>query len=193
MSLTLTIAEHRPEFYSSWSEVFTNVQNVVILHSNAQVLSSVPNLDAEIMMGMIAHERYGGRSKAGESQILSTRGEPEMPPWVVTTAPFAEYSENRQQPDGSTKTVIVRYEDLLLEEHDYICFNKIFERIEQFNQQDQEPKIKTLGFGAEFLNFPRIDFTGRNLPRGDLRKEAEAVRLAYLEHYVEEYMLASSR
>lgn len=171
MCLRLIIAENRPKFFSIWVEIFSNIQEVVVLDGDARTLYGISDLDAELMRGIFAHERYGGKPKIGESQILNTKGESGMPSWVVTTASFAAHMEKRRQLDGSLRVEIIQNEELLPEEEDYIVFSKVFESIKQFNKS-QEPKIRKLGFDPRFLNFPR----------GELRKEVEAVRRAYIEY-----------
>ena len=171
MCLRLIIAATIPELFSTWSKVFSNIEKTRVLDLDIQTLHRLPELDAELLMSWLVHERYGGTSKTGQSQILSTRGELGMPPWVITTAPFAAHLEKHRQPDGSIGVEIVQNEKLTPEEEDYIVFSKVFKRIAEFNQQDVELKIKTLGFSLDLLRFRR----------GELHKEAEAVRQAYLE------------
>lgn len=96
MCLGLIIAENRPKFFSIWVEIFSNIQEVVVLDGDARTLCEITGLDAELMRSIFAHERYGGKPKVGESQILSTKGESGMPFWVVTTPPFAAHTEKQR-------------------------------------------------------------------------------------------------
>jgi hypothetical protein len=171
--LKLIIADFRPELIATWADVFSGIERVFFIDSDVPTLMGLPEIDAVLMMGMFAHERYGGSPKTGESQILSNQGEFGIPPWVVTTAAFAGHFEEGLQPDGTWGTNIVQNEKLTPEDEDYIVFNKAFVCIENFNKGCEEPKIQTLGFHLWFLNFPRAEPT----------KEAEAVRRAYLEIY----------
>ena len=173
MCLRLIIADKRPELFSIWSEIFSGIEEIRVLDVNARTLAGLPDLDAEIVISIFAHERYGGDPKIGESQILSSRGEQGTPPWVITTPPFAAHLEKRQQPDGSFRHEIVQNEQLSYGEENYIVFSKIFDRVDHFNEQNPTSKIKTIGFESCFLN----------IPRGDIIQEAEAIRNAYLSHY----------
>lgn len=175
MCFKLIISERKPEFFAVLADVFSDVEGIVILDVNIPTLHSLSELDAVVMRGIFAHERYGGDPQVGKSQILGTRGETNMPPWVITTPPFPAHIEKRRQPDNSVRTEIVRDKQLTPEEEDYIIFSKVFKRIEQFNQQFEEPTIKTVGLDLKFLGIPRLDIPG------DIRKEAEAILKAYLD------------
>jgi hypothetical protein len=113
-------------------------------------------VNAVLMRGIFAHERYGGAPKIGESKIISTHGENEMPPWVVTTPAFQQ---------NNIPTV---------EEYDYYEFSKVFESIAQFNRSNEEPKICTLGFEVSFLYGFRSE--------SPYNKEAKQIHKAYLEY-----------
>ena len=173
MPLKLLISELRPELLVIWAEVFDGVKEVVLLTVNVQTLMALPEVDALLMMGMFAHERYGGRPIHKESQILSTQGNQGVPLWVVTTAPLSAHLEERRQLNGTARANIVQAEKLTPEEETYIVFTKVFKCIERFNENSERAKIRALGFDLKFLNFPW----------GEPRKEAEEVRRAYLEQY----------
>jgi hypothetical protein len=176
--LKLIIADFRPELIAIWADVFSDIERVFLMNSDVPTLMGLPEIDAVLMRSIFAHERYGGIHKIGESQILSSQGEFGIPPWVVTTAPFAGHFEEGLQPDGTWGMNIVQNEKLTSEEEDYIVFNKAFVCIEKFNRGYEEPKIQTLGFHLWFLNFPR----------GEPIKEAEAVCRAYLELYAKRWI-----
>lgn len=152
MRLQMVIAERRSEIRAVWSEVFRDVDGASVVNSDAKALMSSPSVDVELMPGMFAHERYGGRPKIGEAKLLSTRGELGMPPWVVTVAPIFHLG-------------------LTPEEEIYIIVAKAFEAIKSFDWNGDKPAIRTLGVDLAFLN----------RPQGDCRAEAEAVRKAYLD------------
>jgi len=177
MCLRVIIADKRPEFFSIWSEVFIDIKEIRILNIDVQTLSTLPELDAEIMRGIFAHEHYGGGRKIGESQILSTKGDRRMPSWVVTTPPFAAHLEKRQRSDGSFRYEIVQNDKFSTEQETYIVFSKIFDRVEQFNKKNPISKIKTIGFEAHFLN----------IPLANLLQEAKAIRKAYLDYHERHY------
>lgn len=172
MQLKLTIAEKRSDIMSILSEVFQEIPKVTIQNVDLITLRTQPEIDALLMLGMFAHERYGGMPEIGQSQIMSTGGEQGTPPWVVTTPPFAGRLEKQYQPDGTVEDKIVEVKKLSVEDKAYIVFDKVFKKVEGFNQQKSEVKIKTLGFELEFLNFPL----------GEPYKEIEAMQRAYIEH-----------
>jgi hypothetical protein len=171
--LKMIIADSRPDLLAIWAKVFSGIHRVFFVNVDVSTLMELPEVDAELMRGVFAHERYGGKHKTGESQILSSKGEFGVPPWVVTTASFAAHFEKVYLPDGTIDFQIVQNESLTPEEEEYIVFKKAFECIEKFNESHEKEKIRTLGFHLWFLN----------IPRGDSIKEAEACRTAYLEFY----------
>ena len=94
--------------------------------------------------------------KKDESEVFSTSGESGMPPWVVATPLFS-------------KNVTYTPDEL-----NYIEFSRVFERIEQFNKTDKEPKIGNLGFEISFLYGFRSTIPDKNEPEG--------LHRAYLEY-----------
>jgi len=174
MLLQLLIAEPRADRRVIWEDVFRGIPGVTVLSDDVRTFLSRKDLDAVLMMNMLA-ERYGAWPEVGRSHVLSTRGDPEMPPWVVTTAPFAAHLEKRLQTDGSVRFQVVRSQAMSWEEEIYIVFTKAFEAITQFNQGSPKSPIRSLGVAPKILNFDK-----------EVRKEAEAVRRAYLEYREEQ-------
>lgn len=168
----MIISDRRAELLMTWRDVFQDIEEVDFLGIDIPALMRLPEVDAIVMMGMFAHERYGGTPIVGRSQILSTTGDPELVPWVITTPAFAARFEEKREPDGSTRLGIIQDQNLKPWEEAYIIFSEVFQRIAAFNETSKERTIRTLAFDLEFLN----------LPRGEPRKEAEAVRKAFLEH-----------
>lgn len=155
--LKLIIVDLNPNLLSAWSEVLKGISEVVFMNVDFKTLAKYPEVDAVLLKSIFAYERYGlGMPKIGESEVLSTREETGMPPWVVATPFF-----NKD----------VTYAP---EEYDYIEFSKVFDSIEQFNKTDQEPKIQTLGLQISFLYAFRSTVPNK--------KEPEGLRRAYLEH-----------
>lgn len=172
MELRMIISDRRPELLATWQDVFDDIEEVDFLSIDTPTLMRLPEADAVLMMGMFAHERYGGTPIIGKSQILSTAVDPELAPWVITTPPLPAHFEKERQYDGTFETVVVQDQNMPTWEEDYIIFSEVFRCVAEFNDSREEPRIRTLAFDLEFLNFPR----------GEPRKEAEAVRRAYLEH-----------
>jgi hypothetical protein len=170
MLLQLLIAEPRVEQRTIWEDIFRTISGVTVLSDDARTLMRRKDLDAVLMPSVLA-ERYGEWPEVGRSHVLSTRGDPGMPPWVVTTAPFAAHLEKHIQPDGSVQFRVVRNEPMSPEEETYVVLTKAFEAIVQFNQSSPTLPIRSLGIAPQILNFGK-----------ELRKEAEAVRRAYLEY-----------
>ncbi len=74
MSLIIFLGEERKKLFDIGYEVFLDIPEVKILNSRILHFVESEKIDAELMRGIFAHERYGGMPKIGESQILSTRG-----------------------------------------------------------------------------------------------------------------------
>ena len=172
MDIKLFIAENRPAFFQIWADAFRGVGSVLVLNEQVSLSRTTTKVDAEIMRGIFAHERYGGMFKVGRSQILSTKGDPQMPPWVATTPPFSGHLETRVQPDGTLRATVVPDKIRLPEEEEYIAFSEVFDEVERFNSGHHEPKITSLSFSPEFLG----------IPRHDIHSEIGAIKKAYLDH-----------
>ncbi len=93
MRLRVIVSDTRPEILAIWRNVFRDENAFEIRLMTARDLMRMPEIDAALMLGMFAHEHYGGGPIIGVSQILSTHSEPGMSPWVVTTPPFAAHIE----------------------------------------------------------------------------------------------------
>ena len=122
-----------------------------------------PGIDAELMMGMFAHERYGGSPAPGVSQILSTRGEPGMPPWVITTAPLPGHVEERRRPDGTIEHVIAPDEPLTPEQEAYAQFTTVFRRIQEFNAGNYAGAVAEQ---VDAKNLTRVLYPDDSTPQG---------------------------
>jgi hypothetical protein len=173
MPFQLFIAEPDSHLRTVWQAVFEAVAGVIVVDATIRGAVSQYGLDAEFMLALLAHDRYGGKHTVGKSAILSTHSETGMPSWVVTTAPFAAHLEERRQPDGSVQMVVVANQPLAPPDETYIVFTKAFEAIVQFNQRTPSSPIHSFGFEPELLNL-----------RGDVHEEAVAVHRAYLEYTV---------
>lgn len=147
--MRILIAERRREVLEVWREVFRGFDAIRVVDCSGRELAS-SGVDAELLPGWIAHERYGGRPRVGESQVLSTRGERAMPPSVVAVAPLPS-------------------DALGAEEHVAFIFRQAFLCIQQFNAASQAERIDTLA----------VDFQLLKWAQGDVRGEAEAILLEY--------------
>ncbi len=163
--LKLVIADSHEEIRTVWAQVFAQVKTVTVCNLTIGQLVKSPNLkiDAILMPGIYAHERYGGHFIEGKSQILRTPVDSGMPPYVVTTPPQT-VGNFKLQHNSRLSTVT----PLAMESF----FDKIFLEIEEFNQNQLQSLINTLGFELEFLD---LSATHTSNPYQD----ACAVKAAY--------------
>ena len=91
-------------------------------------------MNAEILPCMLALERYGGNLKMGQSQVLSTRGEENMPPWVVSTPAGSPNGGWRQKADGSREW----YDDRSLTEEEiaFELFSEVFAAVSRYHAEE---------------------------------------------------------
>lgn len=171
--LNLVIADNSNKILKFWSEIFEEINTISTLKSDISTCMSLPSIDAVLMMGMFAHERYGSKPKMGESQVLRTQETSGMPKFVVTTPPFSAYFEH-QYKANKQENILSQNERISAEEKTYILFIKVFECIEKFNQINPEMLIQTLAVHLSFLNFPQ----------GQPEAEAKAALRAYRESYL---------
>ena len=152
MPLKIIIVDLNSDLLSMWNKVFQAYPEIRFENIDFKTLVNLPDINAVLMRGIFAYERYGGVPKLGESQIISTNGEKGMPPWIVTTATFSQ----DKMPE---------------KEYDYTEFCQVFKSIDQFNNTNQKFKINTLGFDISFLyGFRSTD---------PYKNEAESLRKAY--------------
>ena len=176
MELRLVISDRRRPLLDLWAAVFHDIPSVVFREIEIRALMGLSDIDAVLMMGIFAHERYGGRPILGQSQILKGDSRPGSPTWIVTTPSFPAHLEGRSRPTGKDEFVIVPDKTLSSEEELYVVFKEVFKRILEFNRGPGNPRIATLGFDLEFLN----------IHDGETWREAGAVHRAYVECGVEE-------
>jgi hypothetical protein len=157
--MKLIIADLNPNVVSTWSEILHGLPEISFVNIDFKTLVSHLGIDAILIRGLFAHERYGGRPEIDKSSIISTNGEVGMPPWVVTTPAFSQAEKPAP------------------EDYDYTEFNKVFESIEQFNDEcDQKQNIKTLAFEISFLYGFRDAMP--------YCKEAKGLKRAYIINYL---------
>src|SRR5947208_12172117 len=107
MTIKLLINESRDAYFQLWADAFKDIDTVTVISEPVSSTMIKEKADAEIMRGIFAHERYGGSSKVGKSQILTTGGEANVPPWVITTVPFSGRVETERHADGTLRAKIV--------------------------------------------------------------------------------------
>ncbi len=147
--LKLVIADSHEEVRTVWAQVFAQVKTVIVCNLTIGQLVKSPDLkiDAILMPGIYAHERYGGHFIEGKSQILRTPVDSGMPPYVVTTPPQTVGNLKPQHPPRPPTVAPLALESM---------FDKIFLAIEEFNQSQPQSPINTLGFELELLNLSSI-------------------------------------
>jgi len=122
-------------------------------------LRRAPGIDALLMLSPWAHERYGGVPVSGEAQVLTTQGEPDSPPYVVTTAPgsLVLSESGAWQAAGDSRPVGGDYDGVVA-------------AIAEHNQRSPDRPIRTLGVHPGLL--------GSSM--ADAAREARALRDALL-------------
>lgn len=172
--LTLVILEHRQQVWPVVQEVFSNEVGVELSNEKPSEFVLRKDIDALVERGWFAHERYGGSPMVGVAQVISTKGDPYAPPWVVTKPSFPAHMELANSED---RIRIVR-DDARLAPADEasIVFAKVFDTVERFNETSATPKIQRLGCDLEFLGIPIL---GREEA---MRREIEGIRQAYRAH-----------
>jgi len=170
----LFLAERRPRVWSILQDVFNREEGVVLCREAPSTFIHRQDLDALVMPGWYAHERFGGVPIAGVAQIVSTRNRSTMPPWIVTTPPFAAHIVL----DDTENAKVVRDDvTLSLERENFIVFARVFEAIEHFNASSL-PQILRLGCALEVLRIPDMDASD-----ADMKNEIAGIRSAYHERH----------
>lgn len=157
MNPKIIVLEKRKIYLPTWQQVFAKVSCVLVVDDEIQSYRGNPRVDAEIMRSLFAHERYGGKSIVGESQILSSKGDEIATPWIITTPPFPAHLQKIPQRVDGANAVIVKDNEMPIERETYEVFSKIFLKIKAFNSSAEVSRINTVFFGAKFLNIPRLE------------------------------------
>jgi hypothetical protein len=166
----MVIAELNPERRAVWMEVFNDISDVEIIASDARSLHGLPELDAELMPGVLVHERYGGIERRWESLVLSTQHDQNMPPLVVTTPTLPAHFQEGDQRGGARRRVLVPDVAYTPIQETSAVFSSMFRAVRAFNESKLGQAISVIGFSTDLMN----------LRDGDIRGHAEAVRAAYL-------------
>lgn len=146
--LNLIVAEDRPQKAGIWREAFTGVSSADVLEISPSQLRVLAGLDAILLTGWLAHERYGGVMEPGVSQVLATNAN-SMPPWVVTLPSTPAKGEWQQATDGNLQWENVKEERDFQEL--YNIFSTAFTAIKDFNNIGSA-SIIVVGFFASLLN-----------------------------------------
>ncbi len=159
--LKLLVSDARKEIREIW-EGFKKIDGGQILDMNISKLLANPDIDAILMQGIYAHERYGGHFIEGKSQVLRTHSEPAMPPWVVTTPPLkvGKLRETLGEKGKNSQCNLSSAEEI------YTIFREVLLAIDDFNT-NHSSKINVLGVELDFLN----------LLRGDMREDVKMVKM----------------
>lgn len=169
MCIRLLVADRRESLLAEWKDAFAGVPQVEFRLLAPGDLGRIPGVDAELLPGMLAHERFGGVPRPGVAQILSSGGALSLAPWIVTV-PFRPASlESVAHPDDEDGELNIPFPIPPLEGEIYTTFAEVFGRVLSFNLEQE--RIRTLGIHLEVIN----------APLGDPREEALAVRRAYLD------------
>ncbi|NEZ55016.1 hypothetical protein DXZ20_04815 [Leptolyngbyaceae cyanobacterium CCMR0081] len=148
MCLHIIILNKDQETYRIWTDAFSRLSKISVVNSNSTFSQYFPTLDAVLMLGISAHERYGGGPRPNESQILDTQRLDGMSPWVVTVPSTFTFLESATTPNNVLHTQISHGK---IEDRYYLIFKKIFESIEKFNSSQEITKIKSLGVDLAYI------------------------------------------
>lgn len=171
---SLVIAVEREEQAVIWADIVRDVASIEIHRISHSQLEQM--IDAEVLPGIFAHERYGGSPQYGKSQMLSTeyispwhkKPENRIPAWVVTTPPFALKDDCLVIPDkpevSFTRDITGQSQEV------YYSFKCIFTAIENANTAGNSC-IKSVGFSAGLIYIYY-----------DVKVVAESVKRAYVDH-----------
>lgn len=171
--IQLIIGEHREVVWTILRTVLSNEPGIELWRENPATFSVRRDFDAFIVMNLFAFERLGYPfGEPGQSRVLSAQGDPNMPPWIVTTPNFRA----RLVFDNSDTANVVLVDPLLSPaEEVYDVFAKVFGAIEEFNRTAELATIERLGCDLEFIRIP--------ITRSEvgMRREIESIRRAYRE------------
>jgi hypothetical protein len=170
MKLKVIILEKRQIFVPIWHHILDDLNKFTITLADAQTLIKDGQIDAEVMLSIVAHERFGGNHTIGESQIVNSNDDLYLSKWIVTTPAFSAHLVKIKTENG-VELKIVRDSQISPKEESFEVFFKIFKKINDFNLESQEQKIKTLLINARALNIGRIN----------AEVEITAIKKAYLE------------
>ena len=138
--LELVILNVDRRSYELWRQQFSTYEAVEILNTKHEFSQKLCTLDAILMSGQSAHERFGGFPRYGTSQILSTCHEKRIviPPWAITI------------PSLRMDSSLVG-EEQMVEELFYQTFKIIFSAIRNFNCSNQHTRITSLGIDLGYV------------------------------------------
>src|SRR5688572_28950459 len=166
----MIVAEPNPERRAIWADVFRDVSDVEIVAKSAIPLHALAELDAELMPGVMVHERHGGIEQPWESLVLSTKNDKHMPKFVVTTPTLPAHFQHAESCDGTPQRRLVPDLQYTPAQGTSVVFQSMLRAVKQFNNSRPSPQIRVIGFSTDLMDL-----------RGpDLRGHAEAVREAYL-------------
>ncbi len=173
--VTLVIAERRLVVWPVLQEVFDSVEGVDLCRDDPGTFVRRPDLDAMILGRWPAHERYvhGKGLPVGISCVLSTEGDIDAPPWVVTTPGFRAHLAF----DETGELLVVQdHPPSSPGEEAYIVFSKVFQAVQRFNEAaGDHPKLHRLGCDLEFTGIACASTTP------DIRGEMVNILRAYRE------------
>jgi hypothetical protein len=88
--ITLVFYEEREPIWRLLLQTLLEEQGIELTQEKGQAFYCRGDLDAVVLTGWVAHERFGGRPKFGEAQVLSTHDRPSriVAPWAVAIPSF---------------------------------------------------------------------------------------------------------
>jgi len=174
--ITLIFGENRDKILGRLQATLGAEQGVKIVQEPLQDFTMRPDIDGLIVTGQFAHERIGGRSQPGVSQILETASAPLLPPSfeiqrVVTTPSFPGHLEISKR---GKVAVVPNEPNLTAQEEVYRIFSTVLQAVEGFNGVSE--RISVLGCYLDLIDLPiSQDEKGQ-------QEELQAIVRAYHEH-----------
>lgn len=174
--MTFALLENRPSVKEALMKILGHFQSIEIHEGGYLDFIKNQGLDALLVLGIFAHERYGGKPLIRVSQILSTNHAEGITPWVITTPPFpAKILAN----DNSLDITIKRKDDRSSPaEEDYVVFDKVFKAVKAFNILNKDTPIIRVGCDLEFIKFPL------SKESGTIISEVLSLKQAYEDNFI---------
>lgn len=151
MSPKLIIAVEHPDAFTLWAAAFHSTAGATVIRGAPSELLMRADLDAVLLLGAMAHERFGGRPQVGRSQVLSSGGRAGVPRWVVTVPSTSGRAEIRTAEGGRREVVVVPERTLAPEEQATVALEESLRAIREHNAERSGEEILTLGVAPEIL------------------------------------------
>lgn len=147
-----TIVEEQEKARRAWAAATAASPRVKLVTGTPATLLAMQGVDAALMLGMFAHERYGGRPIEERSQVLPTRSAV-GPRFVVTPPARAGRLERVLEKDGTSRMTVVPERPLVPEDQTRFAFEQVMAAVNEHNRTYPQDAIRAIGFSPEFIGF----------------------------------------